>query len=205
MKKLLYIIALLLAIIANSQEKENTITVIGETDKNLVDENYVVLIALQQVLVYEGSAEVEATSLKVVKQNVIKKLKDLDIDFNRFKRNTYYEFSMAYSQNRESAYYFLKTSNKEEVRKILNLKSAGMSIANIEVETTALTDQDLVDLSVKAIANARERATAIAGKMNKSIGEIVSITDQNTNSQYLQSYGTTTLQPHSVTVTFELN
>ena len=204
MKKLIYIIALLLAIIANSQEKENTITVIGETDKNLVDENYVVLIALQQVLVYEGSAEVEATSLKVVKQNVIKKLKDLDIDFNRFKRNTYYEFSMAYSQNRESAYYFLKTSDKEEVRKILNLKSAGMSIANIEVETTALTDQELVDLSVKAIANAKEKATAIAAKMNKSIGEIVSITDQNTNSQYLQSYGTTTLQPHSVTVTFEL-
>jgi len=204
MKKLIYIIALLLAIIANSQEKENTITVIGETDKNLVDENYVVLIALQQVLVYEGSAEVEATSLKVVKQNVIKKLKDLDIDFNRFKRNTYYEFSMAYSQNRESAYYFLKTSDKEEVRKILNLKSAGVSIANIEVETTALTDPELVDLSAKAIANARERAAAIAGKMNKSIGEIVSITDQNTNSQYLQSYGTTTLQPHSVTVTFEL-
>lgn len=204
MKKLIYIIALLLAIIANSQEKENTITVIGETDKNLVDENYVVLIALQQVLVYEGSAEVEATSLKVVKQNVIKKLKDLDIDFNRFKRNTYYEFSMAYSQNRESAYYFLKTSNKEEVRKILNLKSAGVSIANIEVETTALTDPELVDLSAKAIANARERATAIARKINKSIGEVVSITDQNTNSQYLQSYGTTTLQPHSVTVTFEL-
>ena len=40
--------------------------------------------------------------------------------------------------------------------------------------------------------------------MDKTIGAVVSVSDLNTNIQYVQSYGTSTLQIHGVTVTFEL-
>ena len=204
MKKLIYLVVLLFTIPLISQECNHSIVVIGETKKTVVDDSYNILISLQQIMVYEGQGEVEATSLDLVRKNYIKKLEEVGIDFSRFRRNTYYEFAMSYSQNRESESYYLKTSNQEEVRKIIRLKSAGMSISNIEVETKELTDKQLVELSVKAIDNAKDKAKAIAKKMNKTLGEIISISDQNTSGQYIQSYGASTMQPHSVTVSFEL-
>lgn len=204
MKKIICLIALLLALPSIAQERKNTIVVVGETEKVVVDDTYTIIIGLQQVLVYEGPTEIEATSLNEVTENFIKKLKNIGIDFNRFKRNNYYEFAMSFSQNRESAYYYLKSSDKEEVRKLIQLKSSGMSIVNTEMEATELTDKQLVELSIKAIADAKERATAIAKKMNKTVGEIVSISDQNTKMQIIQGYGISSTQPHSVTVAFEL-
>ncbi|AEH02063.1 SIMPL domain-containing protein [Lacinutrix sp. 5H-3-7-4] len=205
MKNLIFLLAVLFAMPAIFQENDNTISVFGETENTVEGDSYIVLIALQQVLVYEGQTEVEANSLKTVKENAIEKFKSIGIDFNRFKRNTYYEFAVSFSQNRESAYYFLRTSNKEEIRKIITLKSAGMSIVNIEVEAKKLTGEELVALTVKAIANAKEKAEGIAKKMNKTLGEVVHIADTNSSLQYMQSYGTTTARTHGVNVTFKLN
>lgn len=205
MKKIICLIALLVALPSIAQENKNTIVVVGETEKVVVDDSYTLVIALQQILVYEGQIEVEVTSLDMVKKNFIKKLEKVGIDFSRFKRNTYYEFAMAYSQSKElSEYYFLRTSDKEEFRKLIELKSAGMSISNTEIETAKLTDKQLVELSIKAIANAKEKAEAIAKKLNKNIGEIVRISDLNTNAQFIQGYGTTATQAHAVTVAYEL-
>ena len=204
MKKLIYLVALFFTIPLVSQEQNNTIEVLGETEKRIADQNYTVIIALQQIMVYDGQVEVEATSLEDVKRNYIKKLDEIGIDFSRFRRNTYYELAMSYGQNREAAYYYLRTTNKDEARKIINLKSSGASIASSEVEPKKLTNQELSELSTKAIENARKKAELISKQINKTIGEIVSISDLNTNTQYIQSYGTTSLQPHSVTVTFEL-
>ncbi|MFB9052149.1 SIMPL domain-containing protein [Formosa undariae] len=204
MKNIIYLMVLMFALPSIAQDNKNTISVIGETEKQALDDSYIILITLQQVMVYEGQGEVEATSLDVVKENYIKKAAEAGIDFNKFKRNTYYEFAISYSQNRESASYYLKTSDKAEVRKIMLLKSAGMSITNIDIETNKLTEQELVELSVKAIANAKERAKAMAKKMNKTIGEIVSISDTNTSKQYVLDYGTSGTQTHSVSVSFEL-
>ncbi|EPR74939.1 hypothetical protein ADIWIN_0026 [Winogradskyella psychrotolerans RS-3] len=204
MKKIIFLMALLFTVPLIAQEHKNTITVVGETETIVDDDSYIVLIGLQQVLVYEGQGEVEVTSLDEVKKNYIKKLEASGIEFSQFTRNTYYEFAMSYSQNRESEYYHFKTSNKEDVRKLSKLKSAGMSVVNTEVEAKKLTNEQLVDLSKKAIDNAKERANALAKEMNKTIGEIISIVDQNSSAQYIQSYGTSTLQSHAVTVSFEL-
>jgi len=196
--------ALLFTVPLIAQEHKNTITVVGETETIVDDDSYIVLIGLQQVLVYEGQGEVEVTSLDEVKKNYIKKLEASGIEFSQFTRNTYYEFAMSYSQNRESEYYHFKTSNKDDVRKLSKLKSAGMSVVNTEVEAKKLTNEELVDLSKKAIDNAKERANALAKEMNKTLGEIISIVDQNSSTRYIQSYGTSTLQSHAVTVSFEL-
>lgn len=204
MKKFIFLMALLFTVPLIAQEHKNTITVIGETDTKVDDQSYTILIAIQQILVYEGQTEVEATSLEEVKKNYINKLADLGIDFSRFRRNTYYEFAMSYGQNRDSEYYYLKTSNKEDVRKIIKLKLAGTSIANADIEAVKITNNQLVELSKKAIDDAKEKAEALAKKLDKTIGDIVAIADQNTNMQYIQSYGTSTVQSHSVTVTFEL-
>jgi len=204
MKTIIYAFIILFALPSMSQNSKNTITVIGETEKHITEDSYTILISLQQVMVYEGQGEVEATSLEAVRENYFKKAKEAGIDYNSFIKNTYYEFAMSYSQNRESECYYLKTSNEDEVRKIIQLKSAGVSVVTIDATTKNLTDQEMVDLSVKAISNAKERAKAIAKTMNKSIGEIVNINDPNISEQYVRDYGTSTTQTHSVTVSFEL-
>jgi len=204
MKKIICLLGLVFTIPVISQECNNVISVVGETQKTVQDDNYNILINLQQIMVYEGQGEVEATSLEQVRKNYIKKLEEVGIDFSRFRRNNYYEFAMSYSQNRESESYFLRTSNQNEIRKIIRLKSAGMSISNIELEAKKLTDKQLADLSIKAIDNAKQKAAIIAKKMNKTLGDIVSIEDGNTSEQYIYNYGTKATQNHNVTVSFEL-
>jgi uncharacterized protein YggE len=204
MKKLICLLGLLCTITVISQECNNVISVVGETQKTVQEDNYNILITLQQIMVYEGQGEVEATSLEQVRENYIKKLEDAGIDFSRFRKNNYYEFAMSYSQNRESESYYLRTSNQNEVRKIIRLKSAGMSISNIELEAKKLTDKQLADLSIKAIDNAKQKAAIIAKNMNKTLGDIVSIIDANTSEQYTYNYGTKATQSHSVTVTFKI-
>ncbi|WP_083478215.1 SIMPL domain-containing protein [Lacinutrix himadriensis] len=204
MKKFIFLMAVLFTVSSIAQENRNTITVVGETETSVEDSSYTILISLQQILVYEGQGEVEVASVSDVKNNYINKLGDLGIDFSRFRRSTYYEFAASYGQGRVTEYYYLKTSNKEEVRKIINLKLAGTSIANTEIEAKKLTNDALVELAKKAMDNAREKAEALAAKMNKTIGEVVAVVDQNTSGQYVQSYGTSTLQSHVVTVSFEL-
>ena len=204
MKKVIFFLSFLFAMPGMAQDNKNTIEVYGEVEKTVLDDNYTVLIAMQQILVYDGQVEVEATSLDDVIEKAIKNFKAIGIDFKRFKRSTYYEFSSAYGQGRESAYYYLNTADEEEVRKIIKLKSSGMSVTNIEVEAKKLSGEQLADLSLQAITNAKEKAELIAKKMNKTIGDIVSVSDQNTNMQYVQSYGTSVSQIHGVTVTFEL-
>lgn len=196
--------AVLFALPSIAQEHVNTITVVGETEKEVEDSSYTILISLQQIMVYEGQGEVEVSSVEEVKKNYINKLNEIGIDFTRFDRNTYYEFAASYSQNRETQYYFFKTSNKEDVRKIVNLKLAGISISDTVIEASKLSNEELVSLSNKAIDNAREKATLLAKKMNKTIGEITAIIDQNTSEQYVQNYGTSISQSHTVTVSFEL-
>lgn len=196
--------AVLFTVSSIAQEHKNTITVVGETETSVEDNSYTILVSLQQILVYEGQGEVEVASISDVKNNYINKLGDLGIDFSRFRRSTYYEFASSYGQSRVTEYYFLKTSNKDEARKIINLKLAGTSIANTEIEANKLTNDELVNLAKKAMDNARDKAEALAEKMNKTVGEIVAVVDQNTSEQYTQSYGTSKVQSHLVTVSFEL-
>ncbi|MDN3666416.1 SIMPL domain-containing protein [Algibacter miyuki] len=205
MKKFILFAALLFTLPFIAQEHKNTITVIGETKKTVQESGYTVLIGLQQVIYHGGQQEVEATSLADVTKNYADKLADLRIDFSRFRRNTYYELAMSYSQNRESAYYSFTTDDIEEVRKIIQLNLAGMTIVYNEVLAKELTNDQLVELSEAAIANAKLKAKAIAKKMNKTVGDIVNISDSNTNEQYIQNYGIITTQPYDVTVVFELN
>ena len=167
MKKVIFFLSLLLAMPGMAQDNKNTIVVYGEAEKTVLDDSYTVLIALQQILVYDGQVEVEATSLDDVREKAIKNFKAIGIDFKRFKRSTYYEFSSAYGQGRESAYYYLKTFDEAEVRKIIKLKSSGMSISNIEVEAKKLSGEELADLSLQAITNAKEKAELIAKKWIK--------------------------------------
>jgi uncharacterized protein YggE len=204
MKKIILLMVVLFTLSSIAQENRNIITVVGETEISVEDSSYTILVSLQQILVYEGQGEVEVASVSKVKDNYIKKLDDLGIDFNRFHRNEYYEFASTYGQGRVTEYYYLKTSNKDDVRKIINLKLAGTSITNTEIKANKLTNDQLVNLAKKAIDNAREKAESLAKKMNKTVGEIVNIVDKNTSEHHTQSYGTSRLQSHVVTVSFEL-
>ncbi|PNW26324.1 SIMPL domain-containing protein [Formosa algae] len=202
MRTIIYALIVLLTLPTFAQDSNHTIEVLGEVEKEVLPEYYNIIITLQDVTVYESQGEMVVTPLESVQQNFT--LKASGIDFNRFIRNTYYEFAMSYSQGKATACYNLQTSDQDEVRTILQLKSAGVSIANIDMEPIKFSDAQLVDLSVQAIENAKVKAQAIAKKMNKSIGEIVSISDPNTSQQYIQTYGVSKTQTHSVTVSFEL-
>ena len=196
--------AVLFSLSSIAQDNRNTITVVGETETAVEGSSYTILISLQQILVYEGQGEVEVASINEVKNNYINKLGEMGVDFSRFRRSEYYEFASSYGQSRITEYYYLKTENKDDIRKVISLKLAGTTIVNTEIEAKKLTSDQLVKLAKKAMDNAKEKAEKIAKKMNKNIGEIVTFVDQNVSEQYIHSYGTSKKQTRLVTVTFEL-
>ncbi len=79
-----------------------------------------------------------------------------------------------------------------------------MSVANTEIEPNKLSKEQLVNLSEKAIDNARKKAEALATKIDKTIGEVVAVVDQNTSAAVYAKLWDSTSQTHTVTVSFEL-
>ncbi len=54
MKKLIFLMALIITMPLIAQEQRNTITVVGETQAAVEDNSYTILISLQPIYVYEG-------------------------------------------------------------------------------------------------------------------------------------------------------
>lgn len=185
---------------------QGTLTVIGKTDKALPEHRYILNLSLQEIIP-DGYQIRKAVSISDVKDNFISELKSVGLDFDKFENNLFYEFSMAYGQQKAIEYYQYMTSDKEEIRKIKALaddKTNGTSILNIEITCVRLSPEELAELSSKSIADAKNSALLLAKKLNKNIGRILSIEDKNSRSQTISVYGTLIPQTHSIKVTFEL-
>ncbi|MEE9364770.1 MAG: hypothetical protein V3U92_19390 [Cellulophaga sp.] len=203
MKKFIYLMLLVFTIPLVAQESEKTITVVGETEKTVIGNKYSIIISLKQIIA-DGYQQMEPKSLDQVKELYAKKLKENGLDFSKFKRNVSYEFAVSYSEKRETSFYHFSTTNENEVRKIFKLAVNGTTIVNVEVTTEKLTYEQLAILSNKAIDDAKIAAKLLAKKINKNIGAILRVIDNNSKTQFVNSYGINDVQTHNVTVTFEL-
>ncbi len=204
MKKFIYLILILIAMPTIAQEKQKTITVVGEAQKMVTGNKYALIVSLHEVMA-DGYQQMEPITLEQMKKTYAAKLKESNLDFSKFKRNIGYEVSAAYSDKRESAYYLFETTKAEEIRSVSQIGLNGVSVVNVEVTADKLTYEQLAELSNTAIEDATKAAKILAKKMNKKVGAIINVIDNNSKTQYVNSYATSAEQVHNVTVVFELN
>ena len=202
MKKLIFII-LLTVTSTFSQENAKTLTIVGEANKQVEVNSYILTISLKQI-VADGYQQLEPKSLSQVKQMYSDKLKTIDVDFNTFRKNVLYQLYASYSEVKDVSYYNYTTTSQEEMIKIIKQKMNGLTIVQIEAVAKEKTNTEWSVLTSTAIKDAKVKAQKIADDLHKKLGIIVKIENSDTRMQYLNMYKPEEIQKHLVTVTFTL-
>ncbi len=199
MKHLFFMLLCISSIVA--QQKEPTITVAGETVKEIKVKEYVINIELKEVLA-DGYQNIESRSLKEVVESYQEMMQGIGVDFKKFEENLLYRITSSYYN--KSEYYFYTTSSIDEVQKIISQKMKGLANTWVDIISKDLTNTEIGALNQKAIADAKDRATEIAKTINKRVGAILYIEDinQKRNGFYFNK----AKEPikHQIKVTFAL-
>lgn len=203
MKYTIYLLFLICSSPIFSQETQNAIEVVGETEATITIDRYNMLINIKEVLA-DGYRNLEAKSLDEVTNTYKSKLKTVGIDFAKFQKNTSYKLYAGTSEINEVMYYNYTSNSSEEVEKIMALKTPGVRVTNVEIIAKEKSAEELATISHKAILNAKSIAQKMAEKLNKNIGDIIAIRSSNTSSQYIDINKITSTQKYYVTVSFKL-
>lgn len=202
MKKLIFILLISVSPLF-SQERIKTITVIGETENRVEIGRYHLTLSLKQI-VPDGYQHLEPKSLLELKQLYNDKLKEIGVDFGKFKENLLLYLYLANSELNDTAYYSYSTTSSDEIQKIIKQRMKGLTVINVEVIAKEKNNEELAVLSNLAIEDAKVVAQKIAKKLNKKLGDIVKVEDSNTKAQYMDTYKFIAPQKYSVTVQFSI-
>lgn len=203
MKKLVFIVFLLTVTSVVSQENNTTLTIVGETNKQIEVNNYFITISLKQI-VADGYQQLEPKSLSQVKQLYSDKLKTIGVDFSKFQKNVLYQLYASYSEVNDVSYYNYATASEEEMIKIIKQKMNGLTIVQIEAVAKEKNNTEWSALTLAAIEDAKVKAKKTADHLNKKLGRIVKIENSDSRTQYINMYKPEEVQKHLVTVTFTL-
>ncbi len=199
--RIILVIALISCAKSFSQES-NSITVQGETEFTIEKtKSYVAYLQLKE-LKSDGYSNFEDKSLESVREQFKIKLNNIGLNFNDFIENKHLFFYSSYADPNESMYYTFKTNSEADLTKFLSMKMIGLTVHNVEIISEKLTPEDASKLALKAIENAREKAQKIAEKLNKKIGNIITINDPNSSSIAISYYNNNNV--YSVNVKFNL-
>ncbi|WP_062053221.1 hypothetical protein [Aquimarina longa] len=206
MKKIIFIAFILLRVTsAIAQENNNsTLSIIGETDKKIVINNYRITIALKEI-VSNGYQQTEPKSLSEVTQLYSDKLKGIGVDFGKFNKNNLYKvYTSSYSEVGDVAYYNYTSSSEEEILKVIKQKSTGLTVIQTEASPKKLTNEEWANLTNAAIQDAKIKGKKIASHLSKKLGKIITIENTDTKTQHIASYRPNEIQKHLVKVVFTL-
>ena len=203
MKHILIAIFIVFNFTASFSQETNSITVIGETINNLKkDKSYSAHIQFKE-LKSDGYSTIEDKSLEKVINEYKARLEQNNLSFNNFTENKVLYFYSSYAETNKTSYYTFKTNSEQELSRLLSVKILGVTLQNVEINSDKLSSDEASELSVKAIENAREKATKIAKKLNKKVGEITEIDDPNLNAVSVNYYNNDN-NTYSVRVKFNL-
>lgn len=204
MKNIIFILIMIITTSVFCQEQAKTITVIGETKKQVEIDSIYLTISLNQIKSNEYDKQVEPMTLSQVTQNYRNKLKQENIDFSEFKENIPMHLYQSFSSENDIAYYSYATTSVDMIKNIVKQKVNGVTIMFVEIIAKEKTQDELASLTGEALINAKAVAQKIANKINKKIGAIIKIEDTNSADQYIDYYKLSKPQKHFVNVTFAL-
>ncbi len=201
MKKITYIFLLIMTPLL-AQIAPNTITVLGEVSRKVEIKEYNAIVILSEIK-SDNYQNLESISLNDISQKFQVKLQEIGIDFKDFKENIPYEL-FSISEKKKKVVYNYKTKSLKKIRAFTKIYMNGVNITNVEVKAKDLSVDEMVNLSNKAIENAKEFALKLAKKQHRKLGKIIGIVNVGGSSQSVDGYGSNAAQVYSVTVSFEL-
>ncbi len=155
-----------------AQEDKSFIEVVGVTAYKRTVEKYKVTIIISEDMLYNNGSE----DFSELKETYLAKVKASGIDISKLKESEFQYLTTGY--NKKGTVFNFVTKDKEELIKVLRIKSLGVIIYNRYVTYKPI---NIELLSKKAIENARQKADKIAKNTNKKIGTIIAIEDSNVN------------------------
>jgi uncharacterized protein YggE len=180
-----------------AQESKSFIEVVGTTTYKRTVEQYNVTIIITEDALYNNGSERFAE----LKETYLTRVKDSGIDTSKLKENEFQYLTTGYVK--EGTVLSFETKFKDELIKLLKIKSRGVIIYN---RYATYKPTDIEALSKKAIENARQKAEGIAKNINKKLGTIIAIEDNNSTEIREAIYEDSTVVPvnYRIIVRFEL-
>ncbi len=202
MKKICFVILLLVSCIGQGQTKEiapNTVSVTGRAIVKRTITRYKAKVSLNMEQVYYSDPQ--CTSLETFKAKYFAKLDEKGIDSLEFKENKM-EF-LAYGYQRDGTVLELETTSLDKIKTLSQIKMPGISTTyQFKAE---ITEADYEKLLKEAFDNAHTNASKIGKVSNKKLGAIVSIVDNTVNQSIWSSRNYNYDEYATIYVTYRLD
>lgn len=182
-----------------AQNYQNNITVNGSHSYKITPEYSAKMIVSLNNVYYDA----QAMSMSEVKSGYLDKLAKAGISSDRITEDNLHYSLLGYEK--EGTVFIYKTKSLDEMEKFLNVKALGVSRSDATLETE-LTDAQMADFAKAAFDNAKKKATAIAAKIDRTVGKAIYLTDNNTKkiSETIYYGNTKDIRDYFISVSFEL-
>ncbi|WP_299182061.1 SIMPL domain-containing protein [uncultured Aquimarina sp.] len=198
--KKIFIVFILCQGFLNAQQ-QNSISVIGETNKTNEIDSYIVNVEFREVI-GDNYRNIKGKTVSELEKEFAAALSSVNIDFSRFEEDIIYRISSyAYMT---SSFYFYKTTSLDEVKKIISHKIEGVTNTRVDIIAKEMTNEQIGKLSKEAVNDAKKTADQIATNIGKKVGDVIQIENPNNKYKY---YNVVTLkepEKYYVKVTFSL-
>lgn len=185
--------------LAFSQSPGNTITVNGSHEYRMTPEySSKMLVSLNNVY-YDA----QTINLSELKSGYYEKLEKAGISQSKLTEDMFAYNLLGYEK--EGVVIEFKTNSIDEMKKFLSIKSIGVTRSDTSMEYQFDVEQ-AATYAEKAFENAKKKAAAIAQKVGKKVGKVVSISDSNYHKvQESLYYGNLkSTRDYYISATFEL-
>jgi len=200
MKKIILLAAIFIASLKGfSQENKNCINVTG-INQVAIAPTYTAKMMVSLQNVYYDS---QISNLEEIKSGYMDKLTKAGIKSSSIKIDQLYYDLMGY--DKKGLVIEFQTPSIIELQKFLNIRSLG--VRNIENKyKVEFTEEQLAEYAKGAFDNAKKKALSIAKKLDKNIGSIIYLTDNNANTieKSWHDGSSKNLLDYSISVSFEL-
>ncbi|CAM4329279.1 SIMPL domain-containing protein [Zobellia nedashkovskayae] len=174
MKKVITsIILMVFSFMAFAQNNsKNNINVNGAYEYSISPEYSSKMIVSLNNVYYDA----QTMNIEEVKNRYIENLAKAGIKKDQLKEMPLYYALIGYEK--EGTVYEFKTKSIEEMEKFLNVKAIGVTRSDTNLEAQ-LSDEQMAEYAKLAFEDAKVKATAIAQKIGRKIGEAIYINDTN--------------------------
>ena len=197
MKKVIFILILLIGITTNAQEKR-TVTASGSASIKRETTDYRVKATLNMEQVYYSDPQCK--SLEEFKEKYFEALKENGFDPKAFKESKMEFLTQGYQK--EGTILKFETTSKEMVEKLMRVKMNGVSLQY--QFKSVLSPEQRNKLRQEALTDAKANATQLCEISGSSLGEITSISESTPRSEVWNSYYDSYEELLTLSVSFEL-
>ena len=170
----------------------------GQVEYEREVEKYSATIIVSEDLAY--SSYDQNITFDKIKSDYFDKLKSSNVDVSKLNEDALAYTALGY--RKKGMVYQYETTSQEKFIELLSVGFSGVNINEKYVHYKPLSSQQVEDMSKKAIADAKARATIIAKSAGKKIGQIIYLNNYREESKR-GFYSTRDLTDHIFSVSVQ--